>query len=45
MVANVLQITGLGIACVGVMVFSLPAGLVAFGAACFWVGIQIERSK
>ena len=45
MVADVLQIAGLLAGCVALGMVYLPLGVLAFGAALFFVGMQIERSK
>lgn len=45
MLATVLQIAGLLVASVGVCLFYVPAGLLAIGAALFYVGFELERSK
>lgn len=43
MVATVLQIVGLAAISFGLGLFSIPLGIVAFGASCVLLGIAIER--
>jgi len=45
MLATVFQIAGLVVAAIGITLFYVPAGLLAFGAALFYVGFELERSK
>lgn len=43
MVADVLQLSGLAVVCFGLGLIYAPIGVLAFGAALFYVGLQIER--
>jgi hypothetical protein len=44
-VADVLQLAGLIVGCFALGMVYPPLGVLAFGAALFFVGMQIERSK
>jgi hypothetical protein len=43
--ATGIQLLGLGLITVGVMMFSIPVGLIVAGAAATVIGIALERNK
>lgn len=45
MLASILQVIGLTAISLGLGLFSVPLGIIAFGASCLVVGIAIERSN
>lgn len=42
---SIVQIIGLGLVTVGVMMFSIPLGLVVAGIFAVLVGVALERNK
>jgi len=45
MLATIIQLVGLGLITVGVMLFSVPLGLIIAGASAVLVGLSLERNK
>jgi hypothetical protein len=45
MLATIIQLVGLGLISLGVMLFSVPLGLIIAGAAAVLVGLSLERNK
>jgi hypothetical protein len=43
--ASILQVVGLTAISIGLGLFLLPLGVIAFGASCVLVGISIERNE
>jgi hypothetical protein len=43
--AEVLQVIGLASISIGLGLFSIPLGIIAFGASCLLVGIAMERDN
>ena len=43
MLSTVLQVLGLAAISLGLGLFSIPLGIIAFGASCVVTGISLER--
>jgi hypothetical protein len=45
MLATIIQLVGLGLITTGVMLFSVPLGLIVAGTSALLVGLALERTK